>query len=50
MFLWKIVPVQLYPNHYDVGVDNNNYCPVSFNEIKHKIYNRLSCMEEMTND
>jgi calcineurin-like phosphoesterase family protein len=29
----------LKPNRYqyDVGVDNNNYCPVSFNEIKAKI-------------
>jgi calcineurin-like phosphoesterase family protein len=25
------------PNQYDVGVDNNNFTPVSFQEIKQKI-------------
>lgn len=27
----------LYPTQYDVGVDNNNYIPVSWNDIKNKI-------------
>jgi calcineurin-like phosphoesterase family protein len=29
--------VNLMPNQYDVGVDNNNFTPVSFQEIKQKI-------------
>jgi calcineurin-like phosphoesterase family protein len=33
--------VKLRENHYDVGVDNNNYFPISFNDIKSKIYNRI---------
>lgn len=33
--------VKLRENHYDVGVDNNNYHPISFNDIKKKIYERL---------
>lgn len=33
--------VKLRENHYDVGVDNNNYFPISFNNIKKKIYDRL---------
>ena len=32
-------PVKLESYHYDVGVDNNNYRPISFNEIKNKILN-----------
>ncbi len=24
----------LFPTQYDVGVDNNNYCPISFEEVK----------------
>ena len=24
----------LFPTQYDVGVDNNNYTPVSFEEVK----------------
>lgn len=30
----------LYPTQYDVGVDNNEYKPISFNEVKQIIYNR----------
>lgn len=33
--------VKLRENHYDVGVDNNNYHPISFNDIKKKIYERI---------
>jgi calcineurin-like phosphoesterase family protein len=24
----------LYPTQYDVGVDNNNYAPISFEQVK----------------
>ena len=34
--------VKLQENHYDVGVDNNNYTPISFDEIKKIIYSRLN--------
>jgi len=27
----------LFPNQYDVGVDNNDYRPISFNEIKKRL-------------
>lgn len=29
----------LYPTQYDVGVDNNNFTPVSFEQVK-KIVNK----------
>jgi calcineurin-like phosphoesterase family protein len=35
-------PVILKENHYDVGVDNNNFKPISFDEIKKIIYSRLN--------
>ena len=31
----------LFPYQYDVGVDNNNYTPVSWNEIKDIIHNQV---------
>jgi len=31
----------LYPTQYDVGVDNNNYFPVSWKEIKTIINNQI---------
>ena len=31
----------LLPTQYDVGVDNNNYTPVSFNQVKEIIGNQL---------
>lgn len=34
--------VELKENHYDVGVDNNNYTPISFDSIKKIIYSRLN--------
>lgn len=32
----------LFPTQYDVGVDNNNFTPVSFYEVKEKIENQIS--------
>lgn len=34
--------VNLYPMQYDVGVDNNNYAPISFAEVKAIITQRLA--------
>jgi len=31
----------LYPTQYDVGVDNNNYCPISWKEVNEKIQTQL---------
>ena len=31
----------LFPCQYDVGVDNNNYTPVSFNQVKEIIENQI---------
>lgn len=31
-----------YPTQYDVGVDNNDYFPISFDEVKKKIENRIN--------
>jgi len=36
----------LYPTQYDVGVDNNNYVPVSFFEVKEKIEKQISLHQE----
>jgi calcineurin-like phosphoesterase family protein len=33
--------VLLQKNHYDVGVDNNNFTPIRFKDIKDKIFQRL---------
>ena len=27
----------LYPTQYDVGVDNNNFIPISFEQLKRRI-------------
>ena len=39
----------LYPTQYDVGVDMNNYTPISWNEVKNKIEyqveNNLNCFD-----
>lgn len=32
----------LYPTQYDVGVDNNNYCPISWKEVNEKIQKQIS--------
>ena len=29
-----------FPYQYDVGVDNNNYTPISYNQIKEIINNK----------
>lgn len=34
--------VMLYPTQYDVGVDNNDYRPISFNEVKEKINKQIT--------
>jgi calcineurin-like phosphoesterase family protein len=31
----------LFPTQYDVGVDNNNYEPISWNELNEKIGKQL---------
>lgn len=31
----------LFPTQYDVGVDNNNFTPISYNEVKAKIQQQL---------
>ena len=31
-----------YPTQYDVGVDNNNYFPISWNELNQKIEQQIS--------
>lgn len=31
----------MFPYQYDVGVDNNNYTPVSWNKIKEIIKNQV---------
>lgn len=31
----------LFPYQYDVGVDNNNYTPISWSEVKIKIQNQI---------
>lgn len=31
----------MFPYQYDVGVDNNNYTPVSWNQIKEIIKNQV---------
>lgn len=33
---------ELFPTQYDVGVDNNNYTPVSWEEVKSKIEKQLN--------
>lgn len=33
----------LYPTQYDVGVDNNNYAPISWNEVKSIIESQIKC-------
>ena len=39
----------LFPTQYDVGVDMNNYTPVSWNDIKEKIHyqveNNINCLQ-----
>jgi len=32
--------IHCYPTQYDVGVDNNNYFPISFETVKEKIYDQ----------
>ena len=31
----------LFPTQYDVGVDNNNYTPISFEEVKNIIETQM---------
>lgn len=33
--------VHLFPYQYDVGVDNNNYTPISWEEVKKKIQHQI---------
>lgn len=33
--------IYLYPTQYDVGVDNNNYRPVSFEQVKEIIQTQI---------
>lgn len=33
--------VHLFPYQYDVGVDNNNYTPISWKEVEEKITNQI---------
>lgn len=40
--------VNLFPRQYDVGVDNNGYRPVSFNEVKSAIERQVNASEEDT--
>jgi len=35
----------LYPTQYDVGVDNNNYIPISWKEVKEKINSQVKNYE-----
>ena len=30
-----------FPTQYDVGVDNNNYCPISWEQVKDKINEQI---------
>lgn len=30
-----------FPYQYDVGVDNNNYTPISWEQVKDKINNQI---------
>lgn len=34
------------PTQYDVGVDNNNYRPVSWEEVKEKIQKQIEASEK----
>lgn len=36
----------LYPTQYDVGVDNNNFTPVSFQQVKRIIENQVEQFKE----
>lgn len=39
----------MFPYQYDVGVDNNNYTPVSWNQIKEIIKNQVENYGENRN-
>lgn len=36
----------LYPTQYDVGVDNNNFTPVSFAQVREAILNRIELSQQ----
>ena len=36
----------LFPYQYDVGVDKNNFTPISFNEVKEKIDQQVRGFEK----
>ena len=40
----------LYPTQYDVGVDNNNYAPISWNEVKSIIESQIKCQHGEANN
>lgn len=40
----------LYPTQYDVGVDNNNYAPISWNEVKSIIESQIKCQYGKANN
>lgn len=39
-------PQYLYPTQYDVGVDNNNFTPVSFGQVKRIIDKQVEQSKE----
>ena len=38
----------LFPTQYDVGMDNNNYTPLSWKEVNEKIKRQLDENKNMT--
>lgn len=36
----------LYPTQYDVGVDNNNYFPISWEELNNKINSQIELWKQ----
>lgn len=36
----------LYPTQYDVGVDNNDFTPISFEQVREKITKQLDCITQ----
>ena len=44
----------LFPTQYDVGVDMNNYTPISWKEVKekieHQVENNINCFDTLKNE
>lgn len=36
----------LYPTQYDVGVDNNDFTPILFEQVREKITKQLDCITQ----